>query len=137
MTSTPGLPLFPSLSPDGKSVVYASAGDIYSMRVGGQNPVNLTKDGSTNNSQPAFSPDGERIAFRSSRNGGGIFIMGATGESVKRLTDYGYTPAWSPDGKEIVCAADQTTDPNIRTIIPSPLWIVNVATGEKRTLTKG
>ena len=34
------------------------------------------------NTQPAFSPDGERIAFRSSRDGGGIFLMGATGESV-------------------------------------------------------
>ena len=28
--------------------------------------------------------------------------MGATGESVRRLTDFGYNPAWSPDGKEIV-----------------------------------
>jgi hypothetical protein len=28
--------------------------------------------------------------------------MRATGESVRRLTDTGYNPAWSPDGREIV-----------------------------------
>ena len=28
--------------------------------------------------------------------------MGATGESVRRLTDFGYNPAWSPDGTELV-----------------------------------
>jgi Tol biopolymer transport system component len=30
--------------------------------------------------------------------------MGATGESVRRLTNFGYNPAWSPDGKEIAWA---------------------------------
>ena len=41
------------------------------------------------------------IAFRSDRDGGGIFLMGATGESVRRLTDFGFRPAWSPDGSQI------------------------------------
>jgi len=62
------------------------------QRVGGKNPINLTKDSAVDDTQPAFSPDGERIAFRSDRDGGGIFVMGATGESVKRLTGFGYTP---------------------------------------------
>ena len=141
LTDQPGPEFFPSLSPDGNSLAFASraAGnwDIYLQRVGGKNAINLTKDPLADDTQPAFSPDGERIAFRSERDGGGIFIMGATGESPKRLTDSGYTPAWSPDGKEIVCAADQTTDPNVRTIIPSPLWIVEVATGAKRTVAPG
>src|SRR6266496_2743821 len=108
LTDQAGPEYFPSLSPDGKSFVYASyaAGnwDIYFQRVGGKNPLNLTKDSPADDSQPAFSPDGERVAFRSERDGGGIFLMGATGESVKRLTNFGYNPAWSPDGKEIVCA---------------------------------
>ncbi len=132
---------FPSLSPDGNSFVYASRAsgkwDIYLQRVGGKNSNNLTRDSSSDSTQPAFSPDGERIAFRSERDGGGVFIMGATGESPKRLTDFGYTPAWSPDGNEIVYAVDHTTEPNNRTIVPSPLWVVNVATGAKRTLAQG
>jgi len=101
LTNQPGEEMFPSLSPDGKSLVYQSKAsgnwDIYSQRVGGKNPVNLTKDSPEDDIHPAFSPDGERIAFRSKREGGGIFLMGATGESVTRLTSFGYNPAWSPD----------------------------------------
>ena len=134
MTSLPGLPLFPSLSPDGKSVVYSSAGDIHFMRFGGQNPLNLTKEPS-GNTQPVFSPDGERIAFRSARNGGGIFIMGATGEAVKRLTDSGFNPSWSPDGKQVVFAAQAvTSDPYNGATIRGSGWIVDVETGTKRQI---
>ncbi len=83
-------------------------------RVGGKNPINLTKDSAADDTQPAFSPDGDRIVFRSEREGEGIFLMGATGQSVKRLTNFGYDPAWSPDGKEIACADDGPLDPNYR-----------------------
>jgi Tol biopolymer transport system component len=103
--------------------------------VGGKNPVNLTKDSPAGDSQPAFSPDGERIAFRSGRNGGGIFVMGATGESVRRLTDFGYNPAWSPDGKEIVFGAASAENPAGRFAFNSQLWVVNASSGEKRQLT--
>jgi serine/threonine protein kinase len=135
MTSMPGVPSFPSLSPDGKSVVFSNGGDIYSMRVGGQNPVNLTKDSSQGNTEPVFSPDGERIAFRSSRDGGGIFLMGATGESVKRLTDSGFNPSWSPDGKRIVLAAyNITTDPYNGQTVRTTGFIVDVDSGAKHPL---
>jgi serine/threonine protein kinase len=118
LTTQPGEEYHPILSPDGKSFVYASraAGnwDIYLQRVGGKNPINLTKDSPADDTQPVFSPDGERIAFRSEREGGGIFVMGATGESAKRLTDFGYHPAWSPDGQQIVCATAGFARPESR-----------------------
>ena len=136
LTDQPGAELFPSLSPDGKSLVYTKDGDIYSLRVGGKNPVNLTKDSPGNNAQPAFSPDGERIAFRSEREGGGIFVMGATGESARRLTDFGYNPAWSPDGKEIVCATENIVRPADRSSI-SKLFAMNASTGTSRVLFHG
>jgi eukaryotic-like serine/threonine-protein kinase len=140
LTDQSGPEYFPSLSPDGKSMVYASyaAGswDIYLQRVGGKNPINLTKDSPADDTQPAFSPDGERIAFRSEREGGGIFVMGATGESVRRLSDFGNNPAWSPDGKEIACADEGPVDPAIRGNPNSRVWAVNVATGERRQVTK-
>src|SRR5262249_52669951 len=73
LTDQSGPEYFPSLAPDGKSFVYASYAsgnwDIYLQRVGGKNPINLTKDSPADDTQPAFSPDGERIAFRSEREG--------------------------------------------------------------------
>jgi eukaryotic-like serine/threonine-protein kinase len=82
-----------------------------------------------------LSPDGKTIAFRSDRQGGGIFTMGATGESVKRLTDFGYFPAWSPDGNEIAFVTQNFSDVLNRGDF-SELWSMNVNTGEKRQLTK-
>ena len=107
LTDNPGEELYPSLAPDGKSLVYQSRAsgkwEIYLKRVGGQNPISLTKGSGSDDTQAAISPDGEQVAFRSEREGGGIFIMGTTGEKVRRLTSFGYNPAWSPDGSEVVC----------------------------------
>jgi Tol biopolymer transport system component len=55
---------------------------------------------------PAWSPDGTRIAFMSTRerNDPEIYVMDADGSDVKRLTEEGGTdrqPAWSPDGDQI------------------------------------
>lgn len=140
LTDQAGAEYFPSLSPDGKSFVYSSYAsgnwDIYFQRVGGKNPLNLTKDSSADDTQPAFSPDGERIAFRSEREGGGIFVMGATGENVKRVSDFGYNPTWSPDGKEIACGDEGPLNPAIRNNPTSRVWSVNIDTGAKRQVTK-
>ena len=56
--------------------------------------------------QPAYSPDGEQIAFWSSREGGGVFVMGPTGEAVRRVTRHGFNPSWSPDGQQLVYATE-------------------------------
>jgi Tol biopolymer transport system component len=134
LTTQSGVERYPSLSPDGKWVVYegnqAGNADIYLQSVGGQNPINLTKDSPDDDREPAFSPDGELIAFRSSRQGGGIFVMGRTGESVRRLTDRGYNPAWSPDGTKIVYGTDDATVEGRSSL--SELWTVTLATGEMR-----
>jgi serine/threonine protein kinase/Tol biopolymer transport system component len=136
LTTQQGRELFPSLSPDGDELAYVKATspgnlDIYLQRVGGGNPRNLTADSGLDDTQPAFSPDGQRIAFRSERDGGGIFVMGATGESVRRLTEFGYNPAWSPDGSEVLVATQAVTDP-ISRASQSQIWRVSLATGEKR-----
>jgi eukaryotic-like serine/threonine-protein kinase len=137
LTSQSGEELFPNLSPDGKTIIFASREsgnwDIYFQRVGGANAVNITKDSPADDTQPAFSPNGEQIAFRSEREGGGIFIMGATGENARRVSDFGFHPSWSPDGKEIVFSSAGFIEPNDR-IGDGQLWIVNIASGEKRKI---
>ncbi|HYH47363.1 MAG TPA: protein kinase, partial [Thermoanaerobaculia bacterium] len=137
LTDLPGSETSPSLSPDGTFFVYAKVidgnSDLFLQRVAGGKPLNLTADSPADDGQPAFSPDGQQIAFQSEREGGGIFLMGATGESVRRLTDFGFNPAWSPDGREIAVATEQAFDPRMRSAL-SQIFRIDVATGAQRSL---
>ena len=136
VTSQSGLEWFPSLSPDGKWVVYGGDTegnrDIFLQSTTGQTPINLTADSRDDDDQPAFSPDGERIAFRSSRDGGGIFVMGRTGEAIRRLTRRGFKPTWSPEGREIAFTTENADLDPQNTVGLSSLWIVDVASGQER-----
>ena len=140
LTDQAGEELFPSLSKDGRTVAYASraAGnwDIYVQRVAGSVAVNITGDSPANDMQPAFSPDGDRIAFRSDRDGGGVFVMGATGESVLRVSDFGSRPAWSPDGGRLAFETQNFEIPHARAS-DSEVWQVDLGTGERRKLSEG
>src|SRR5207249_2181628 len=140
LTDLPGPEYFPRLSPDGKSLIYVSRAsgnwDIYLQHVGGRNPTNLTKGSTADDTQPAFSPDGERIVFRSEREGGGIYLMGATGESARRLSDFGYNPVWSPDGERVLVATESVIQPSTRPT-KSQLWTIKVSDGDRRLVTEG
>ncbi|HEX8171924.1 MAG TPA: protein kinase, partial [Thermoanaerobaculia bacterium] len=138
LTSADGLEFFPTLAPDGKSFAYVSGQtgnrDIYVQRVDGRTAINITADWPEDDSEPAFSPDGSQIAFRSERDGGGIFVMGATGESPLRVTDFGHNPSWSPDGTQLVFGTELVElKPNFRPTF-SELWAVDVRTGARRPL---
>ena len=92
---------------------------------GTQNDPNTSPDENSNgiDSFPAWSPDGTRIAFGTTRDNTTagnqnfeIYTMNADGSGQKRLTlnlsgdtplpqphiDYDHVPAWSPDGTRIV-----------------------------------
>ncbi len=130
-----GMEQDPALSPDGKTMLFvASEGgdlDIFRMRVGGSNPVNLTPDSPEDDFDPAFSPDGERIVFASTREGGGLFLMGATGENPRRVSDDGYDPAWSPDGRSLVLTTERVVNPYGRTGL-GELWVLDLDSKQKR-----
>jgi Tol biopolymer transport system component len=137
LTSQADLEHFPSFSPDGKWIVYAGNAsgnwDIYLQGVGGRVPINLTADSAATDTQPAFSPDGDLIAFRSEREGGGIFVMGRTGESARRVAENGYNPSWSPDGSRLIVATQNVvTDPV--GVASSEIWSIPVATGQRRRI---
>ncbi len=136
LTSQPGGETKPALSPDGETVAFVSTAsgnrDIWVQRVGSDKAIDLTADSSVDEMDPAFSPDGSLIAFHSDRDGGGLFVMGPLGESVRRVTAGGFSPDWTPDGKEIVYADEEITSPLLRS--RSRLWAANVASGQKRPL---
>jgi Tol biopolymer transport system component len=140
LTEAPGAETDPDISPDGHQVLYTSAAsgslDLYLMRVGGGRAIDLTAGSHSNSSEGAFSPDGEQIAFRSDRDGGGLFVMGATGESARRLTSDGYDPRWSPDGRRIAYATEGVEDPYSRAV-RSSLWTVDVASGKTTKIWDG
>jgi eukaryotic-like serine/threonine-protein kinase len=133
----------PALSPDGQYLAYVARPspetndrDIFLLRVGGRNPINLTAGTPEVDEQPAFSPDGQSIAFRSGRGGGGIFVMGATGESVRRISDFGFNPSWSPDGKKVVVSTETGNNPRARTTVAT-LWVIDVQSRQKTKIYEG
>jgi len=140
LTSGDAAAAFPTLSPDGKTFAFVSDAsgnlDIYQQRVDGRVPTNLTADSPADDSEPAFSPDGSKIAFRSERDGGGIFVMGATGESVRRVTDFGHNPSWSPDGNRIVISTAALELRPQAHRVDGELWIVDTRSGQKHLLYK-
>jgi eukaryotic-like serine/threonine-protein kinase len=140
LTVEPGPEGSPFISPDGQWVVYTRAinqgpTNIYLQAVGGERALNLTADSGAGNGQPAFSPDGNRIAFRSSRGGGGLFVMGRTGELVRQVTDEGFWPSWSPDATRLAYSTEQTIDVPYTYAGGSSIWTVDLASGRKTRLT--
>ena len=81
------------------------------MNADGSGLVSLTGGSWSNDSAPAFSPDGSRIAFVSDRAGNAeIFVMDADGTDVARVTNnpaQDFYPAFSADGARIAFASDR------------------------------
>ena len=61
--------------------------------------------------------------------------MGATGESARKITEAGYNPAWSPDGRELAIADEKLHLPFGRGT-NSKIWAVSVENGKRRLLTE-
>lgn len=106
VTADSGLTTDPALSPDGKLLAYASDRatgedlDIWVQHLGSGDPVRLTNWPSSE-SEPDFSPDAGRIAFRSTRDGGGIYVVPVLGGEPRMVVRNGFRPRFSPDGNSI------------------------------------
>jgi Tol biopolymer transport system component len=90
--------------------------DIYAIDADGSDPRAVISHPGLDGA-PAWSPDGERVAFGSVRDGNPeIYVAGIDGDDVQRLTD---DPAddlaarWSPDGESLVFASRRDGDLDI------------------------
>lgn len=94
----------PSLSPDGKTIVFSNEGDLWQVPANGGNAYRLTAMNG-NESSPIYSPDGRWIAFTGTQDGNGnIYIMPADGGKIIQLTYHDANDAaesWSWDSKWI------------------------------------
>ena len=94
----------PALSPDGKRAAFAALGDIYVQTIGGD-LQNLTHDRYLD-TDPAWSPDGSKLAYSSDRGGKlpQLWIRNLASGEDRQLTQLDTQPlgaAWSRDGKRI------------------------------------
>ena len=120
-----------------REIVYAStntgSGDIYLLpaNAGPSTPPTRLTETSFPEADPVWSPDSERIAFASNRDGTWrIYLMDADGTDVTLLpTGSGDAtePAWSPDGGRIAFVSVRKKNPDI--------WVVDLNGSNLRQLT--
>ena len=106
------------VSPGGELIAFSGAhwaanlnptgSQIYLIRADGKGQRRLTSPGPWEDTAPAFSRDGRRIAFgRAARSGWRLYVMDANGgrvHAITKLQSLANKPSWSPDGRSIAYA---------------------------------
>ncbi len=129
-------------SSPGNAIAYVSSQDgdyaIYAMNANGSSQGRLTDErgdvstlhGVQFQTQPAWSPDGTKIAFASAREGSfDIYVMNSDGTGTKRLTstkENDQHPTWSSDGNSIAFSRFSNVD---------HLYVMNADGTDARRLT--
>jgi imidazolonepropionase-like amidohydrolase/Tol biopolymer transport system component len=93
-----------ALSPDGEWLIFTMLGHLFRLPAEGGLAEQLTF-GPYHDTDPAFSPDGSRVAFGSNRDGsdGNVFVLDLADGDIVQLTrdSMAGRPAWAPDGSAI------------------------------------
>ena len=124
-------------APDSQSIVFVRGDRLWRLGVNEKEPTAMTPavKGARG---PVFSPDGRSIAFSAIAGGHqDVWIVPASGGEPRQLTtqamsvdDSRFDPAWSPDGRTIAFVSNKAD------YWADDLWLVDVASGAARQLTK-
>ncbi len=136
LTKDGAISVAPSLSPDGRSLVYtgyqSGYADVYEIELGSGARNRIIKYPGTN-SGAAYSPDGGRIAVTMSKDGNPeLYTTSSGGGGARRLTrtpGVESSPTWSPDGSELIYSSDDRGGPQ--------LFRVSASGGSGRPLSTG
>lgn len=134
---------------DGSGLLYSAARDLWLVDAALAAPVDgaiesagvrrLTNDDLDERSARP-SPDGTTVAFYSGRSGHqDIWLVPTDGSrAVRQLTresmaddDFRFAPAWSPDGSRIAYFSNKAD------YWEDDIWVVDVATGRERQVSRG
>ena len=110
-----------ALSPTGHTLLVSARGDLFALAAGAAR--NLTNTPGVDEDHPAWSPDGQSLAYATDVDGEQQVavrsISGGAARTITRFkTGYVYTPVWSPDGTALAVA-----DAN------HGLWLVSLTGG--------
>jgi tricorn protease len=115
-----------AISPTGVRAVFEAHGDILTVPAKKGPTRDLTSTPGAMEREPAWSPDGQSVAFFSDESGlYELHIASQTGEgAVKKFplekeADYYFNPQWSPDSKQIVFSDKRDN-----------IWLVDIASGK-------
>lgn len=127
----------PNISPDNRSLLFASVGsqneDLYLANSDG-NAIHPLTETPTKERLPVWSPDGKRIAFVSNRSGDyDGWVIDPDGSNLRKITPSAadtsiIIPVWSPDGKSLLFSVsnsfplifDPDKNPEEQTLVKLP-----------------
>lgn len=125
-------PIDPAPSPDGRRIAFASRGWIWVMELSTGVARRLTRGGGID-ARPAWSPDGELVAFvrDDTHDTEIVWVAASTGAELGRVDSPGIEldPAFSADGTKIFYSSAEAEGGTL------DLWAVDVASGVRRPVT--
>jgi tricorn protease len=113
-----------NLSPTGKRAIFEARGEVFTVPAEKGDVRNLTRSSGTADRAPAWSPDGQKVAWFSDEGGEYRLVLADQHGGERRVIEipdatFFYSTTWSPDSERIAFS-DANRD----------LWVVEVASGD-------